>query len=61
MPKVDPHTHQPISDAPDQADPDLAGGKREGDAGMEDATPWGGRGKYTTREYSVAVGEKEGR
>lgn len=59
MPKVDARTHQPLSDAPDQADPDLAGGKREGDPGMENATPWGGSGKYTPSAYSVAVGEKE--
>ncbi|HEX2041708.1 MAG TPA: hypothetical protein VHF24_03650 [Acidimicrobiales bacterium] len=27
MPKVDPNTHEPISDAPDQADEDAAGGE----------------------------------
>jgi hypothetical protein len=27
MPKVDPNTNEPISDAPDQADEDAAGGE----------------------------------
>lgn len=61
MPKVDPRTHEPLSDAPGQADPELAGGKREGDPGMEQATPWGGPGKHIPSEYSVNVGEKPGR
>lgn len=65
MPKVDPRTHEPVSDAPFQSDPDLAGGKREGDPGMEHATPWGGPGnpfhRYHPTEYSVAVGEKPSR
>ena len=58
MPVVDPQTHQPMSDAPDQEDPTLAGGKREGDPGMEDVTPWGGKGHYNPTQHSVAVGEK---
>ena len=61
MPVVDPRTHEPLSDAPDQADPNLAGGKREGEPGMEDATPWGGRGTHVPKEFSVAVGEQAGR
>lgn len=65
MPKVDPRTHEPVSDTPDQFDPDLAGGKREFDPGMEDVTPWGGSPSATHKpnpvEYSVAVGEKPGR
>ena len=55
MPKVE---GEPVSDAPDQADPELAGGKLEGDPGMEKATPWGGRGHHKATEHSVAVGEK---
>ena len=31
MPKVDPSTHEPMSDDPDQADQSLAGGQREVD------------------------------
>lgn len=61
MPVVDPRTHEALSDDPDQLDPELAGGRREGDPGMEDATPWGGRGKHTPSEFSVAVGEQPGR
>lgn len=61
MPVVDPRTHQPLSDDPEQEDRELAGGKREGDPGLEGATPWGGRGKHTPSEHSVAVGEKPGR
>lgn len=38
MPKVDPETHEPMSDAPD-APLDQAGGKHESDEGMEDAKP----------------------
>lgn len=43
MPKVDPETQEPISDAPD-GPADLAGGKLAGDPGMEDATENGAGG-----------------
>lgn len=42
MPKVDPDTKQPITDDPMADDPDQRGGRREGDEGMEGATPTGG-------------------
>lgn len=44
MPKVDPDTHEPMTDDPSVEDPEQRGGKKEGDAGMEDAKPTGGRG-----------------
>lgn len=44
MPKVDPDTHEPMSDDPASPDPEARGGKREGDEGMEGAKPTGGRG-----------------
>jgi len=64
MPKVDPDTHEPISDAPD-GPPDLAGGKMAGDPGMENATengaggttPGGGPDDTSNRELP---GEKGG-
>ncbi|HVM06749.1 MAG TPA: hypothetical protein VM242_16450 [Acidimicrobiales bacterium] len=43
MPKVDPETHEPMTDDPAAADPEARGGKREGDEGMEGAKPTGGR------------------
>ena len=43
MPKVDPDTHEPMTDDPASQDPEVRGGKREGDPGMEDAKPTGGR------------------
>lgn len=44
MPKVDPETNEPMTDAPDAPDVEQRGGKREGDPGMEDAKPEGSRG-----------------
>lgn len=43
MPKVDPDTNEPMTDAPDVEDADQRGGKVEGDEGMEGAKPTGGR------------------
>jgi hypothetical protein len=43
MPKVNPETGEPMSDAP-EGPPDLAGGKEAGDPGMEGATETGGSG-----------------
>lgn len=43
MPKVDPNTNEPMSDAPD-APVEQRGGKIEGDEGMEGATPEGASG-----------------
>lgn len=44
MPQVDPDSREPVSDAPDDMDPERRGGKQEGDEGMEGATPEGSRG-----------------
>lgn len=44
MPKVDPETHEPMTDDPNVEDPDQRGGKSEGEPGMEDAKPSGARG-----------------
>ena len=44
MPKVDPDTKEPMTDDPEHPDPEVRGGKQEGDPGMEDAKPTGGRG-----------------
>jgi len=41
MPKVDPETHEPVSDDPD-GPLDERGGKQAGDPGMEGATETGG-------------------
>jgi hypothetical protein len=41
MPKVNPETGEPMSDAPERS-PDLAGGKQAGDPGMEGASSTGG-------------------
>lgn len=41
MPVVDPESGEPVSDAPDLP-PDLAGGKKIGDPGMEGASSTGG-------------------
>ncbi len=43
MPKVNPETGEPMSDAPD-GPPDLAGGKERGDPGMEGASETGRSG-----------------
>ena len=40
MPKVDPETHQPLSDAPDQASDDLRGGRGRDDT-KDGANPTG--------------------
>jgi DNA helicase-2/ATP-dependent DNA helicase PcrA len=42
MPKVDPQTGEPMSDAPEQEDPELRGGKSLGDPDLADATSTGG-------------------
>jgi hypothetical protein len=42
MPKVDPETGEPQSDAPDQQSDDLRGGKVEGDASLQGASETGG-------------------
>lgn len=41
MPKVDPETHQPLSDEPDGPE-DQRGGKHIGDPDLDDATATGG-------------------
>ena len=44
MPKVDPETKEPMSDDPMDPDPEIRGGKREGDPGLDGAKPSGARG-----------------
>ena len=41
MPKVDPQSGEPVSDAPDMSD-EYRGGKTPGDPALEDATETGG-------------------
>jgi hypothetical protein len=48
MPKVDPATGEPMSDAPDES-PVVAGGKQAGDPGMEGASSTGGDGVGTPK------------
>lgn len=43
MPKVDPETGEPMSDAPEGPDA-TRGGMERGDPGLEDATETGGSG-----------------
>jgi len=43
MPKIDPETQQPMSDAPD-GPAGLRGGMKEGDPELADATETGGSG-----------------
>lgn len=52
MPKVDPKTGVPMTDDPDQADPDLRGGKQIGDEGLDNATANGDRSAKKGRNYS---------
>ena len=59
MPKVDPITHEPMTDAPDAPD-DQRGGKTIGDPGLDDATVTGGSGTRGDEldETSRLPGEK---
>ena len=43
MPKVDPETGEPMSDAPEES-AEVRGGKEEGDPALADATETGGSG-----------------
>ena len=54
MPKVDPSTGQPMSDAPEGSD-DLRGGKTVGDPALDDASAQGtGEGK-SGAEYAAST------
>lgn len=60
MPRVDPHTHQPISDEPDGEDQDR-GGRLPDDPNLSDASENGGTAKPPGElgdNWAVAQGEK---
>ena len=58
MPKVDPNTGQPMSDAPEGED-DLRGGKTVGDPALADASAQGtGEGK-SGAEYAASAGDSD--
>lgn len=64
MPKVDPTTNEPMSDAPDQTDDELRGGKTIGDPALEEGTPQGGPAsrlspKSSTPQGGVLPGSKK--
>ena len=46
MPKVDPESNEPVTDAP-SGDDETRGGKVEGDPDLKDATETGGEGPLT--------------
>lgn len=50
MPKVDPNTGQPMSDAPDQESDELRGGKLPGDPGNAGASETGGANASENKE-----------
>ncbi len=60
MPKVNPETGEPMSDAPD-GPTDLAGGKERGDPGMEDASETGGSGAGHPETGDEPADDSDGR
>jgi hypothetical protein len=50
MPKVDPRTGEPISDAPEQESDELRGGKLPGDPGLKGASETGGANAAERKE-----------
>jgi hypothetical protein len=60
MPKVDPTTGEPMSDAPEESD-ELRGGKERGDPALEGATETGRSGISYSDTGSEAQGDEPDR